>query len=177
MSTLRTALQGRRKLFWALAAAVFLLDQLTKVWLWHHPEEGFPDLVVVPHVLRIVSHAGNLRGVLGLGPATPAFYVATSLLALAVVVFLFLTTDARKAHLMVALGLVAGGAVGNLLDRVVYGRVRDFIDLHWGEGLHWHTFNMADAAICAGVALILCDAFFARAEGADASPQGQDAPG
>ena len=174
---LRRALQGRRPLFWSLTAIAFVLDQLTKIWLWHHPDEGRPDLVVIPHVLRIVSHSGNLRGVLGLGPATPIFYVGMSLVALSVVVFLFLTTDARKAHLMVALGLVAGGAVGNLLDRLLYGRVRDFIDLHWGESLHWHTFNVADAAICAGVALILCDAFFARSEGAEGPAQRQDAPG
>jgi len=172
LSILRTALQSRRKLFWSLAVVTFLLDQLTKLWLWHHPAEGHPDLVVIPHLLRIVSHAGNLRGVLGLGPAAPAFYVATSAVALGVVGFFFLTTDPRKAHLCAALGLVAGGAVGNLLDRLAYGRVRDFIDLHWGEALHWHTFNVADAAICAGVALILCDALFARTETAEARPSG-----
>jgi lipoprotein signal peptidase len=172
----RAAFEGRRKLFWVLAAGAFLLDQITKVWLWHDPSEGRPDIDVIPHVLRIISHPGNLQGVLGLGPATPVFYVATSLVALGVVAFLFLTTDARKGYVMVALGLVAGGAVGNLLDRLTLGRVRDFIDLHWGERLHWDTFNVADAAICTGVALILLDALFARSQERREPPAPQDAP-
>ncbi|NLW50997.1 MAG: signal peptidase II [Candidatus Brocadiaceae bacterium] len=176
MSRSCTALKGRR-LFWILAAVTFLLDQLTKAWLWHHPDEGLADLDLIPQVLRIVSHPGNLHGVLGLGPGTPVFYVGASLAALGVIGFLLFTTDRGRTHLMAALGLVAGGAVGNLVDRVSHGFVRDFIDLHWRDRLHWHTFNVADAAICVGVAVILLDALLAPAQGQEAAPEdGETSP-
>jgi len=52
--------------------------------------------------------------------------------------------------------------MGNLVDRVALGRVRDFIDLHWGDAFHWHTFNVADAAICVGFVLVVVDTLFSR---------------
>ena len=62
---------------------------------------------------------------------------------------------ARNSHdKSLAAGLIAGGAIGNLVDRLRFGAVTDFIDLHWGAA-HWPTFNLADAAIVCGVALLL----------------------
>ena len=55
----------------------------------------------------------------------------------------------------VAGGVLAGGILGNLLDRALRGRVVDFLDLHWREAYHYPTFNVADVAICAGVGLLL----------------------
>ena len=60
----------------------------------------------------------------------------------------------RSAVTAAAAGLIAGGAIGNLVDRLRFGAVTDFIDLHWGAA-HWPTFNLADAAIVCGVALLL----------------------
>jgi signal peptidase II len=155
----RTFLEGKRKLFWTLAGCTFVVDQATKSLLWQHPGGSRPDIVLVPHVLRIISHAGNVKGALGLGPSGPLFYIIAAVVGLAAVVVFFLATDPRKALAHVALGMLAGGALGNMLDRIVLGVVRDFIDLHWGESLHWHTFNAADAAICMGFALIVYDTF------------------
>jgi signal peptidase II len=154
--------QGRRKLFWTLAGCTFVVDQVTKFLLWQHPGGSRPDIVLIPHVLRIISHAGNVRGALGLGPSGPLFYIIAALVGLAAVVAFFLATDPRKGLAHAALGMLAGGAVGNVLDRAVLGVVRDFIDLHWGESLHWHAFNVADAAICTGFVLILYDTFFVK---------------
>jgi signal peptidase II len=62
--------------------------------------------------------------------------------------------EATRVH--IALGLVGGGAIGNLIDRVMYGKVTDFIV--WKVGIHeWPAFNIADAALCVGVGLILLD--------------------
>lgn len=175
MSLLDTTFRGRRRLFWGLALVAFLADQITKLWLWHHPDEGRLPVVVIPYVLRIISHAGNARGALGLGPSTPAFYVVASIVALGIVAFFFVSTPPDKTGVQAALGLVTGGALGNLVDRVARGSVRDFIDLHWGEALHWHTFNMADVAICMGVGLILWDTLFVRPP-ATGGPSGGDQP-
>jgi signal peptidase II len=151
--------EGHRKLFWGMAVLMFLVDQLTKVAFYRHPEVGRPDIILIPHVLKLVSHAGNERGILGLGPNNPAVWVVLAALALGVVAVFFLTTDARNAAANAALGMVAGGAIGNLLDRIRFGYVRDFIDLHWGEAFHWHTFNWADTVLCAGIAIIVWDTF------------------
>ena len=62
--------------------------------------------------------------------------------------------SASDAVTAAAAGLIAGGAIGNLVDRLRFGAVTDFIDLHWGAA-HWPTFNLADAAIVCGVALLL----------------------
>ena len=63
-------------------------------------------------------------------------------------------TAPDQAWLVVALGGILGGALGNLICRVRYGEVIDFVDLHWG-GLHWPAFNVADSAITVGVAIVL----------------------
>jgi signal peptidase II len=67
--------------------------------------------------------------------------------------------------LALALGLIAGGALGNVVDRLLYGAVLDFAHLFWG-GFSWYVFNIADAAIVAGVALLLYDSV--RSRGGDA---------
>ena len=76
-------------------------------------------------------------------------------------------TPADQRWRVAALGAVLGGAIGNLLDRVRYGEVVDFLDLHWGE-LHWPAFNVADAAITVGVAIVLLASVERRAAGASA---------
>lgn len=60
----------------------------------------------------------------------------------------------RRPLLAAGLSLMVGGALGNLLDRLRFGHVTDFIDLHWGDA-HWPTFNLADAAIVCGIGLLL----------------------
>ncbi len=74
-------------------------------------------------------------------------------IALGVAVWMVRT---RHKLLQLAQGLVIGGAVGNIVDRFRYGAVADFLDLHW-RGYHWPAFNVADAAIVCGVALLLLD--------------------
>ncbi len=87
-----------------------------------------------------------------------------SAFALAVCGFLMAyLARARRWLLVVAIGGVIGGAVGNIIDRVRFGAVADFLDFH-AFGLHWPAFNVADSAIVVGVALMLVDALFASDE-------------
>jgi len=152
--------EGRRRLFWVLTACTFGLDQLTKALLWHHPDEGLPPVDIIPHVLRIISHGGNEHGAFGLGPRQPLFYIAAAAVGTGAVVLFFLHTEPQKGLVHAALGMLAGGALGNMLDRMrPSGMVRDFIDLPW---VRWPTFNLADTAICVGFALVFYDAFFAK---------------
>lgn len=110
---------------------------------------------------RYVENPGAAWGMFSNLPETvrrPFFHVI-SLAAIGFILYMFrkLPKDARMVR--VALALVLGGAMGNFVDRLVRGYVIDFIDWHWVNqpNLRWPTFNVADAAICVGVAMLLLD--------------------
>ena len=90
---------------------------------------------------------------------TPFFLVVTGA-AMAFIVWMYRRVPARETFLLVALALVFGGAIGNFIDRLSRGYVIDFIDWHWQgrADLRWPTFNIADAAISVGVAMMVLDA-------------------
>jgi signal peptidase II len=162
LSFLSNVLRSKKKVFFTVALLVLLLDQTAKVAFWRAPEDGSSALVIIPHILQFVPHEGNQRGAMGLGPKSRMFYVTAAVVGLIIIRMFYATTPSRKSLVHGALGMLAGGAVGNLVDRLLWGRVRDFIDLHWGDAYHWHTFNVADSAICVGFLLIVLDAFFSK---------------
>jgi signal peptidase II len=93
------------------------------------------------------------------------FFVLISIVAIAFIVSLYRKLTPQQLALKWGLPLVLGGALGNLVDRVRYGHVVDFIDVYatWGGKLHrWPTFNIADVAICVGVGLMAVDMFTSR---------------
>ncbi len=142
-----------------LAAAVFLLDQATKLFVlfvidieMREPIRILPffDLVMVWN--RGISY-GMFQQEHELGRwALVALSVAASI---GIGVWML---RAETRRLATALALLLGGALGNLVDRVAYGAVADFVHLHWGDW-SWYVFNVADAAIVAGVVLLLYDSF------------------
>src|SRR4029079_13785528 len=136
--------------FVALAALVLALDQLTKVWLTSFLAPG-QSLAVLGDLIRLV-HGQNAGGLFGLlqGQAVPLALVSL------VVVGLILAHTARSGHnpyLAITLGLLLGGALGNLLDRVRLGYVVDFVDAGIGS-VRWDPFNLADAAIRRAIVLL-----------------------
>jgi len=87
-----------------------------------------------------------------------------SLVAAAIVaVLIYWLSRVESWLLAVAIGLVIGGAVGNVIDRLRFGAVVDFLDFHVGSW-HWPAFNVADSAICVGVAVMLLDGLLLRRE-------------
>lgn len=115
---------------------------------------------------RYVENPGAAWGLLSNLPegARRAFFQVVSVAALAFIFAMYLRLDAGQLMVRGALALVAGGALGNFLDRLVRGYVIDFIDWHWRNqpGMRWPTFNVADSAICVGVALMLVDSLRVR---------------
>ncbi|MBZ4420807.1 signal peptidase II [Myxococcus sp. RHSTA-1-4] len=93
-----------------------------------------------------------------------AFFHVVSLAALAFIFLMYRRTAVEQRLVRVALALITGGALGNFMDRLVRGYVIDFIDWHWRNqpGMRWPTFNVADAAICVGVAFMLLDSLRVR---------------
>ncbi len=153
---------------WGLlaAATVFVLDQITK-WV-------ILDVVELP-VLRSIEVTSffNLTMVWNYGvsfgmlahPGTEVPYfliVATLVIVVALVVWLRKVTD---RYVALGLGFIIGGALGNIIDRIRFGAVADFLDVH-AYGYHWPAFNVADSAIFIGVIILLWDGLLRKSPSA-----------
>ena len=155
---------GKRqaRFFLLAAASVVVLDQLTKLWVRHNLplEPGIP----ITSFLNLVRKV-NYGAVFGLFPGQVWAFIITTVVVMAGILVArhYLPPGATLGN--VALGLLFGGATGNLIDRVCLGFVTDFIDVHWSQH-HWWTFNFADASIVAGIILFIYSlyrqGFFAR---------------
>jgi signal peptidase II len=137
--------------FGGLAATIVILDQLTKAWLASFLAPG-ESVRVLDDLLRLV-HAQNTGGLFGLlrGQALP--FALISLVVVGMIVA-YHGRSGRNLYLSITLGLLLGGALGNLIDRVRLGYVVDFVDAGVGT-LRWYTFNVADAAISFSILLLL----------------------
>ena len=138
--------------FWMLAGACFTLDQVTKSLINARlplGSYGASELKVIPGFFNLV-HVGNT------GAAWSMFSGKSTLLGLlagATLVGIFLwrrQLGLRLPAVQTAFGLLCGGIIGNLVDRLLHGHVIDFIDLHFGS-YTYPTFNVADSGICVGV--------------------------
>ncbi len=138
-----------------VAAVVFGADQGSKYWILHVLD--LPrriDLRVMPHLdLTMVWNRGVTFGLLTGRGAWDAVILAILALAIVAALAVWLWRSTRIAQ-AVAIGAIAGGAVGNVLDRLRYGAVVDFIRVH-AFGWSWYVFNLGDAAIVCGVAALV----------------------
>jgi len=138
-----------------LAAVVVVLDQLTKAVALDHLPPGVPVDLAPWLSLTLVMNPGLAFGVLA-GVPTGWRWVVAALSLAALVVLARVALRVLPAHGWpgaVAVGMIFGGAVGNLIDRLRWGAVVDFVDVHW-QSYHWPAFNVADSAITVGVALL-----------------------
>jgi signal peptidase II len=140
-----------------LAGLIIVADQLTK-WLIMSRFGLYEIKVVVPGFFNL-TYLHNTGAAFGLlanaNPAwRPYFFIGIALLALVFVFFAFRQYRRRSAVYMFAFAFIAGGAMGNLIDRVRFGSVVDFLDFYV-SGYHWPAFNVADSAIVVGVGLFL----------------------
>lgn len=137
--------------FLACAAAVVGVDQLTKWLATSQLSLGQPVPVLGDIVRLTLVH--NTGAAFGLFPGSRGPFIVVSILAIAVVLYLFLREAYRSLHHRILLGCILGGAVGNLIDRVRLGWVVDFIDVGAGS-VRWPVFNVADSAVTLGVILL-----------------------
>jgi signal peptidase II len=149
-----------------LAALVVVLDQITKYALLMTMEEVGGRFIDVTSFFSIVlvMNRGVSFGMFNTADATVGGGVVFSALAAIIVVMLLAWLwRARSTLIAVGTGLVIGGAIGNVVDRLRLGAVVDFLDFHLGTW-HWPAFNAADSAICIGVGLLVIDGLLVRGE-------------
>jgi signal peptidase II len=150
-----------KKLGFSVAASVCLIDQLVKYWIIHIVHLAERGSIEILPFFRL-TYVGNIGVSMGLFRANSDmarwFLVAvTAVIAGAVAVWII---REKQRPDVLSLGLVLGGAIGNIVDRVRFGYVVDFLHFFWREHSFW-VFNVADAAITAGVLLLLVRALTA----------------
>jgi signal peptidase II len=148
--------------FFVTATLVFLLDQGTKLWALGHL---LRSRVIIPHFLhlQLVFNDGAAWNLLS---GHRLFLISLSIGVLALGVIFRRHLHLHRPWNCFALGLVLGGLVGNLLDRLRLGTVVDFIDVHL-PFYRWPAFNVADGALCVGLLLCLLAPHFFQGEGND----------
>jgi len=142
-------------LLFGTAVAAYVLDRVTKVWA-EGALAGRPPIEVLSGVLHL-TYTTNSGGAFGLGQSAPWLFAGATILVVGIIVVV--STHLERALVAAALGLVLGGALGNLTDRAINGsglsgRVTDFIDLRI-----WPVFNLADTAIVVGAVLLALSSF------------------
>jgi signal peptidase II len=134
-----------------VAAAVFVIDRVTKEWVSENIPIGTARPVVGDYV-RIV-HAQNTGAAFGLLPERTTLLSVLSVVAVLAIVYYYRQIASNSALVSATLGMQLGGAFGNLLDRITQGYVVDFVDVGVGDVRFW-AFNVADSSIVVGIILV-----------------------
>ena len=144
------------RLFGLTVVAVIVLDQISKAMIittfapgagWPAPDAG------IGRVFRLV-HVHNTGVAFGMFQGWNAIFVGIALLVVSGLVIYQFRLPPGERWLRVALGLQVGGALGNVIDRLRWGHVTDFLDFRWDGLFHWPTFNVADTAVFIGVSML-----------------------
>ena len=156
---------GNRTAAYTTALAIFIVDQLTK-WVVSVPlalqARGQIELLSIFN-LTWVENNGISLGLLNATTPTGRWMLVAMTAAIAIGVAWWITREEKRGD-QLALSLVLGGALGNIVDRVRHGYVVDFADLHFGAFRPFLVFNVADAAISIGVVILLVRAFLQSKE-------------
>lgn len=138
---------------------LIILDQYTKMWVnTHIPKHRF--IMVIDNFFAIthIRNPGVAFGLFAEGPSDLKTYVfiGFSIIAIIAILIFFHQTPQENKLVRVALILIFSGAIGNLIDRILYKEVIDFLDFFYGS-FHWPAFNIADSCITIGVVLMFID--------------------
>ncbi len=153
----------------AVAAAVLVLDQLSKWWIRVVVMDPPRNIEVTPFFNMVYARNTGVSFSMFRADSLIGQLVLSAVALFIVAGLLIWTRRLKRLWPVVALGLIVGGAIGNVVDRLRLRFVFDFLDFHW-NGYHFAAFNLADTAITVGVAMLLIDGLFGRAEKAKKAP-------
>tara|TARA_B110000014_G_scaffold186109_1_gene135051 strand:+ start:456 stop:977 length:522 start_codon:yes stop_codon:yes gene_type:complete len=145
---------------------LIILDQVTKFWITLHIPRHY-SISVVEGFFNL-THIRNPGVAFGLFASHESeykvlFFVVTSIIAIIAILIIFHQSPENKKAARIGLILIFSGAVGNLIDRIVFKEVIDFLDFFY-NGFHWPAFNIADSCITIGVSFMMYDLFFGYPE-------------
>mgnify|MGYP001012874172 FL=1 len=150
------------KLGWVwLSVVVFVIDQITKFW-FDNNLQMYERITVIPQVLdwTLAYNTGAAFSFLAGASGWQRWLFTLIAVVVSVVLVVWLKRlKPDETWLAVGLALVLGGALGNLVDRVIFGHVVDFILVHWQSSWYFPAFNIADSAITVGAVLLALDMF------------------
>ncbi|MCR4665997.1 MAG: signal peptidase II [Desulfovibrio sp.] len=146
----------RYRLLFFCAVFVLVIDQVSKWFVVQHIPE-YKAIPVIPGFFDLVNvrNRGAAFGFLNRSDIEWQFwlFLGATLFAVAAILYIVRTLKEQKTLLVMSLGCILGGALGNLTDRVRFRAVVDFLDVYWNEW-HWPAFNIADTAICLGACVV-----------------------
>jgi signal peptidase II len=152
-----------------IGGSTIVLDQVTK----HIVQDRFDlheSVVVLDGVfsLTYILNPGAAFGFMGSQSETfrAIFFLVVSIIALTLLIIFFRQTAVDDSYGLIALSLLFGGAIGNMIDRIRLGEVVDFLDFYVGQ-YHWPAFNVADSAITIGVSIMMLHLFFEKKDEVD----------
>jgi len=146
---------NKYRIFTLVASISLLLDQLSKFYIDNNFELGESKRVFSNFFhITYVRNPGAAFGILSDSAIRLPFFISISCLASLGILWYIRKIPRDKHWQFLALGLIFSGALGNLIDRIRFAEVIDFLDVHW-YNYHWPAFNIADSAICIGVTLML----------------------
>jgi len=144
---------GAYRLFWWLAIATLVLDQLTKFWIVHtlpFPSYGPGRWIPVIEGFFHLVHVGNTGAAWSLFTGKSTLLAMLAIITLVAIYYWRRSLGLKQRWMQLSFGLLCGGIMGNLIDRLAYGHVVDFLDFHFGDYVY-PTFNVADSGIVVGV--------------------------
>ena len=148
------------RIFSAVLAVSFALDWITKTWIVK--SLGYADRIEVVENFFYITHVRNPGAAFGMLATSPepfrlTFFIGVTLIAIALIFSFYRRLAPGDRLSALALGLILGGAVGNLYDRIVYTEVIDFLHFRLWSGYSWPDFNLADSFIVVGVGLLVLE--------------------
>jgi signal peptidase II len=150
--------------FSLIASLVIIADQFTKYLVLKHMPL-FKSISVIPGLFSL-THVRNPGGAFGFLasnglPWRHWLFIGAVIFALGMILYFYHKTPKTHPYLGIGLALIFGGAIGNLIDRLRFGEVVDFLDVYVAH-LHWPTFNVADSAVTIGVSIFIAHIIFKK---------------
>jgi signal peptidase II len=155
-------MSAKFKYFGITAAVIVLLDQISKALVLQH-FQLYDSVSVIPGFFNLthIRNPGGAFGVLAGGGSNlrNLLFLGAGTVALGMILLFLRATPDKERLMRLTLALIFGGAIGNIIDRLRFGEVVDFLDFYIG-GLHWPAFNVADSAITVGIGLFVYHLIF-----------------
>ena len=166
----------KHRVFGAVLLAVFGADRLTKTWAQFSLEVG-ERLDVIPGFFYL-THVRNTGAAFGLFSDAPqvyrmVFFISVSLIAVGIIISFYRKLSPGDRLAALSLGLILGGAVGNLIDRIFRQEVVDFLHFRLWRGYSWPDFNVADSAIVVGVGILVLELLASEGEQRGSASDGE----